>query len=120
MNSLRRERCFLRNVKKNLFKSYARLKFWILVAILIDFGRKLRFFNISLKLYLVSQFWSKLAEIFGPDHLLIIVKRIKEAFLKILILSGFMLIFRQKMGNFEIFLYFTQIVSSVTILVQIG
>ena len=66
---MRRERCFSRNVKKNSFKSYARLKFWILVAILIDFGQKLRFFYISLKLYLVSQFWSKLAEIWTRSSL---------------------------------------------------
>ena len=55
--------------KKILFKSYARLKFPILVAILIDFGQKLRFFNISLKSYLVSQFWSKLAEIWTRSSL---------------------------------------------------
>ena len=51
------------------FKSYARLKFCILVAILINFGQKLRFLDISLKLYLVSPFWSKLAEIWTRSSL---------------------------------------------------
>ena len=85
--------------KRNSFKSYARLKFWILVAVLIDFGQKLRFFDILLKSYQVSQFWSKLAEILDQ---IITLKRIKEAFLKILIFSGFILIFHQKIGNFAI------------------
>ena len=55
--------------KKISFKSYAWVKLWISVAILINLGQNLRFFNISLKLYLVSQFWSKLADIWTRSSL---------------------------------------------------
>ena len=55
--------------KEMSFKSYAQLKCRILVAILINSGQKLRFFDISVKLYLVLQFWSKLAEIWTRSSL---------------------------------------------------
>ena len=88
--------------KKNFVQNCTRLKFRILVAIIMNFGQKLRFFDISLKSCLVSQFWSKLAEIWTRLSLNNLEEN-QEAFLKTLIYSGFMLIFHKKMGNFANF-----------------
>ena len=87
--------------KKNWLKSCAQLKFQILVEILINFGQRLRFFYIALKSYLVSHGpnWLK----FGPDHLWIILKTIKEAFHKILIFCDFALFLARKIANFSLF-----------------
>ena len=79
--------------KKNFVQNCTRI---------MNFGQKLRFFDISLKSCLVSQFWSKLAEIWTRLSLNNLEEN-QEAFLKTLIYSGFMLIFHKKMGNFANF-----------------
>ena len=93
--------------KKISFKSYAPLKFQILVAILINFGQKLRFFDISLKSYLVSQFWSKLAGIWTRSSLDNFAESQRD-FFENFDFYGFILIFLKRMENIDFFRFYAK------------